>query len=223
MKKTFKKATAPLLLFSVLTFTSAPASADFLGWLQWLFKVDVPAEETPEPEPTEPGDINQYPDGLRPAIFVGNNWDGTIDVIDGDNYEVLGRINGIPDYQARMEELWSKPDDHIIFLGIRQLIGEGHDQFVDDMYSTNDGELLIVSRPSFADVVALDLATGDLVWRFKVDGARSDHMALSPDGTQVAVSASTGNVVHLLNVRTGEEESKSVSYTHLTLPTTPYV
>lgn len=208
MKKTFKKATAPLLLFSVLTFTSAPASADFLGWLQWLFKVDVPAEETPEPEPTEPGDINQYPDGLRPAIFVGNNWDGTIDVIDGDNYEVLGRINGIPDYQARMEELWSKPDDHIIFLGIRQLIGEGHDQFVDDMYSTNDGELLIVSRPSFADVVALDLATGDLVWRFKVDGARSDHMALSPDGTQVAVSASTGNVVHLLNVRTGEEESK---------------
>ncbi len=200
--------TAGLLLCCALTFGSASASADFVGWLKWLFKIPAQAEEPVIPEPTDPVDPDQYPDGLRPAIFVGNNWDGTIDVIDGDTYEHLGRVNGIPDYQTRMEELWSKPADHIIFLGIRQLIGEGHDQFVDDMYSTNDGELLIVSRPSFADVVALDLTTGDIVWRFKVDGARSDHMALSPDGEQVAVSASTGNVVHLLNVRTGKEEGR---------------
>ena len=30
-------------------------------------------------------------------------------------------------------------------------------------------------------------------------------MAISPDGTQVAVSASTGNVVHILDVKTGAE------------------
>ena len=142
---------------------------------------------------------------LQPAIFVGNNWDGTIDVINGETYEVLGRINGIPDYEERMAELRKKPKDYIVFLGIRQLIGEGNDQYVDDMYSSRDGELLVVSRPSFADVVALDLDTGDIVWRFEVDGVRSDHMALSPDGTQVAVSASTGDVVHILDISTGAE------------------
>ncbi|WP_420589560.1 YncE family protein [Bacterioplanoides sp.] len=197
-----------LLLFSVLTFTSAPASAGFIDWLRWLFKVPPPVVEPVTPEPTDPGDPNQYPDGLRPAIFVGNNWDGTIDVIDGDNYDLLGRINGIPDRQERMEEIWSDPGRHIVFLGIRNLIGEGNDQFVDDMYSTPDGELLIVSRPSFADVVAIELATGNIRWRKEIEGNRSDHMALSPDGEQVAVSASTGNVVQLLNVRTGEEEAR---------------
>jgi len=74
-----------LLLFTTLTFTSAPASAGFVDWLRWLFKIPAPVEETVTPEPTEPGNPDLYPDGLRPAIFVGNNWDGTIDVIDGDN------------------------------------------------------------------------------------------------------------------------------------------
>ncbi|TNC92644.1 serine/threonine protein kinase [Thalassolituus sp.] len=183
-----------------LGMAALPAQA---GWLDWLFPSQP--EETPEDVVTEPG---EYPDGLRPAIFVGNNWDGTIDVIDGDNYEILGRVNGIPDYEERMDEIKGDFWRYTVFLGIRQLIGEGNDQYVDDMYSTNDGELLIVSRPSFADVVALDLETGGIVWRFEVDGVRSDHMALSPDGSQVAVSASTGNVVHLLNVYTGEEEGR---------------
>src|SRR5690554_5746352 len=73
------------------------------------------------------------------------------------------------------------------------------------MYSTQDGRLLIVSRPSFAGVVAIETATGKIAWRFQVEGYRSDHMAISPDGTQVAVSASTGNVVHVLDVKTGKE------------------
>jgi YVTN family beta-propeller protein len=85
------------------------------------------------------------------------------------------------------------------------LVGEGNDQFVDDMFSTNDGRLLIVSRPSLADVVAIEIETGKIVWRFRVDGQRSDHMGISPDGKHVAVSASTGNVVHILDTQTGEE------------------
>jgi YVTN family beta-propeller protein len=91
------------------------------------------------------------------------------------------------------------------FLAIRELVGEGNDQFVDDMYTSNDGRLLIVSRPSFRDVVAIELASGEIVWRFVVDGQRSDHMAISPDGENVAVSASTGNVVHILDIESGEE------------------
>jgi hypothetical protein len=142
----------------------------------------------------------------KSVIFVGNNWEGTADVIKphGD-FHRIARLNIIPDYEERMAELAADPVDLGYFLGIRQLVGEGNDQFVDDMYSTNDGRLLIVSRPSFADVVGIDIASGQVVWRFRVDGQRSDHMAISPDGRHVAVSASTGNVVHILDTATGAE------------------
>jgi outer membrane protein assembly factor BamB len=62
-----------------------------------------------------------------------------------------------------------------------------------------------VSRPSFKDVVAIDLATRKIAWRFQVDGYRSDHMAISPDGRTVPASASTGNVVHAIDTATGKE------------------
>jgi len=142
-----------------------------------------------------------------PVIFVGNNWDGMIDVIDASSYEPIARLNGVPDKEER-KKFQGNIMGYIFFYINRYITGEGHDQFVDDMYSTLDGRLLVVSRPSFGDVVALDIESGAIEWRFEVDGLRSDHMALSPDGTQVAVSASTGNVVHLLNIETGEEEGK---------------
>lgn len=142
---------------------------------------------------------------LRRVVYVGNNWDGTADVLLPGSFRRVGRIDIVPDREERMAEIQLNPYRLGYFLAIRMLIGEGHDQLVDDMYSSNDGRLLIVSRPSFADVVALDLATGEIVWRFVVDGVRSDHMALSPDGETVVVSASTGNVVHALDVETGEE------------------
>ena len=145
------------------------------------------------------------PGKTRPVIFVGNNWEGTVDVIDAKTYSKVGRINGIPDKRQRMTEILFNPVRLVFFQAVRLFIGEGNDQFVDDMYSTPDGRLLVVSRPSFADVVGIEIASGDIAWRFEVDGYRSDHMALSPDGTRVAVSASTGNVVHVLDVETGEE------------------
>jgi DNA-binding beta-propeller fold protein YncE len=73
------------------------------------------------------------------------------------------------------------------------------------MYSTPDGTAMVASRPSFADVVSIDLATGNIKWRFPVSGFRSDHMAVSPDGTRVAVSASTSNNVHVLDIVTGQQ------------------
>jgi hypothetical protein len=121
------------------------------------------------------------------------------------DFKRIARLNIIPDIDQRMAEILTNPVRLGYFLGIRQLVGEGNDQFVDDMYSTNDGRLLIVSRPSLADVIGLNIATGKIAWRFVVDGQRSDHMALSPDGKHVAVSASTGNVVHILDTATGKE------------------
>ena len=148
----------------------------------------------------------EAPPNTREVILVGNNWAGTADVLRprGD-FGRIARINIVPDKEKRMMEVMTDPERLIYFLAIREFVGEGNDQFVDDMYTSNDGRLLIVSRPSFRDVVALNLKTGNIVWRFVVDGQRSDHMAISPDGRQVAVSASTGNVVHILNTKTGRE------------------
>lgn len=143
---------------------------------------------------------------LREVMFVGNNWDGTAHVIEArGDFEAIGRINVIPDKEERLREIYSDPVKLIFFLGVRITVGEGHDQYVDDMYSTPDGRSMVVSRPSFADVVSIDLETGDVNWRFPVSGHRADHMAVSPDGNSVAVSASTSNTVHVLDIETGEQ------------------
>ncbi|MFJ8538865.1 YncE family protein [Streptomyces sp. NPDC093591] len=146
---------------------------------------------------------------LREVLFVGNNWDGTADVIKSSgDFAKIGRIDVIPDKDARMAEINADPIKWIYFMAIRNSVGEGHDQFVDDMYSTPDGTSMVVSRPSFADVVSIDLATGDINWRFAVSGYRADHMAVSPDGKRVAVSASTSNTVHVLDIVSGKELGK---------------
>ncbi|WP_328946470.1 YncE family protein [Streptomyces sp. NBC_00250] len=146
------------------------------------------------------------PAGLREAMFVGNNWDGTADVIASrGDFHRIGRVNVIPDKEERLREIYLNPIKLAFFLGVRSGPGEGHDQFVDDMYATPDGSSMVVSRPSFADVVSLDLRTGRINWRFPVAGYRADHMAVSPDGTRVAVSASTANTVHVLDIATGRQ------------------
>lgn len=183
-QNTLRKGITALIAGAMLVLSAGPASAGWFG-----------GSDSSE---TNPGKT-------RDVIFVGNNWEGMIDVVDASTYDRLGRINGIPDKRQRLTEIYLNPVRLAFFEGIRYLIGEGHDQYVDDMYSSPDGRLLIVSRPSFADVVAIETATGDIAWRFEVEGYRSDHMAISPDGTQVAVSASTGNVVHILDVETGSE------------------
>jgi hypothetical protein len=140
----------------------------------------------------------------RSVLFVGNNWDGTADVIQPRKFRRLARINIIPDIDERMEEIQSDPERLGYFHAIRQLVGEGHDQFVDDMFSSHNGRVLYVSRPSLADVVAINLRTRQIIWRTKVDGNRADHMAISPDGRHVLVSASTAKVVDVIDTKTGE-------------------
>ncbi len=143
---------------------------------------------------------------LRQVLFVGNNWEGTADVIapSGD-YAKIARVNMVPDKDERLREIYLNPIKLAFFLGIRNGVGEGHDQLVDDLYTTPDGRAVVASRPSFADVVSIDLATGRVNWRFPVSGFRSDHMAVSPDGRSIAVSASTSNTVHVLDIETGQQ------------------
>jgi YVTN family beta-propeller protein len=143
------------------------------------------------------------PGVTRPAILVGNNWDGTTDIVDPETFERLDRVDVVPDRQEREAEIAFAPDRAAYYEAIRQLIGEGNHQFNDDVFSSNDGSTLFVSRPSFADVVAIDLQTKKIKWRAPVKGYRSDHMAISDDGTRLLVSASTGNVVHEIDTATG--------------------
>ncbi|HEV3000834.1 MAG TPA: YncE family protein [Solirubrobacteraceae bacterium] len=140
----------------------------------------------------------------RDVLYVGNNWDGTADVVDPHTFQRLHRLNIVPDKEERLAEIRMNPAAQGYFLGIRELVGEGHDQFVDDMFSSHDGRQLYVSRPSFADVVGFDLRTEKIVWRVKVEGYRADHMAISPDGRHVLVSASTARKVHVIDVAKGE-------------------
>jgi DNA-binding beta-propeller fold protein YncE len=140
----------------------------------------------------------------RDVLVVSNNWEGTADLIDPRTFERLKRINVIPDAAERIAEIEADPVASFFFQSIRTLIGEGHDQFVDDGFTSPDGKVVYFSRPSFADVVAIDLDTGEIVWRTRIDGYRADHMALSEDGRRLLVSASTANVVDVIDTRSGE-------------------
>ncbi|MCO8107438.1 YncE family protein [Acinetobacter indicus] len=146
------------------------------------------------------------PANSKQVFFVGNNWDGTVTVIrpSGD-FGKIGVVNMIPDRKERLLEIHLNPVKLIAYTYIQQTAGEGNDQLVDDMYSTPDGQSIVASRPSFADVVSINIKTGKINWRTPVEGFRADHMAVSPDGQRVAVSASSGNVVHVLDIHTGKE------------------
>jgi hypothetical protein len=55
-----------------------------------------------------------------------------------------------------------------------------------------------------ADVIqAINLRTKGIIWRTKVDGNRADHMAISPDGKRLLVSASTAKVIDVIDTKTG--------------------
>ena len=167
------------------TFLAGALGTAALAW--------APAALAAGPEgPPERPDTHQ-------VMFVGNNWDGTADIVDARTFQRLGRINTIPDREERTQEILANPAKAGFFLAIRQQVGEGNDQFTDDMFTSHDGRFVYVSRPSFADVVGIEIATGKIVWRFPMEGYRADHMAISPDGRSLLVSDSTANKVHRLD------------------------
>ena len=131
-------------------------------------------------------------------MFVGNNWSGNASIVDARSLRMLKRgINLIPDKSQELADIQKSPDRLAFFLAIQQGPGEGHNQYVDDMFTTRDGRYLAVSRPSFADVVWIDIAKAtagrpdSIVREQQMDGYRTDHMGLSPDGRRLLVSDST--------------------------------
>ena len=139
---------------------------------------------------------------LRDVMFVGNNWAGTATIVDAHTRSVLKRgVDLIPDKEEELARIFADPAATAFYFAIQQGPGEGHDQYVDDMFTTTDGRYLAVSRPSFADVVWIDIAKavagapGAIVREQQMDGYRTDHMGLSPDGRRLLVSDSTSRQV----------------------------
>jgi MYXO-CTERM domain-containing protein len=137
-------------------------------------------------------------DGLRDVMWVGNNWSGNASIIDASSMRMLRTgINLIPDKSQELADIQQSPDRLAFFLAIQQGPGEGHNQYVDDMFTTRDGKHLAVSRPSFGDVVWIDIAKAtagrrdSVVREQQMDGYRTDHMNVSPDGRRLLVSDST--------------------------------
>ena len=139
----------------------------------------------------------------RDVLVVSNNWAGTADVVNPRTFKRLKRLNVVPDKAARIAEIQADPTATFYYDSIRALVGEGHDQYVDDGFVSRNGRLVFFSRPSFADVVAIDIRTNEIRWRTHVDGYRADHMALSPDGERLLVSASTARVIDVLDTTSG--------------------
>jgi DNA-binding beta-propeller fold protein YncE len=152
-----------------------------------------------------PGVQAQDSTGLRDVVLVGSNWDGTAEIFDPHTFKVLKRINIVPDRAERMEEINNAGvKRRATFHAIRSIIGEGHDQLVDDLFPSKDGRFIYASRPSFADVVSINVNTGAIAWRTPIEGSRADHAALSPDGKTFLVSASTARKVHAIDTATGK-------------------
>jgi hypothetical protein len=131
-------------------------------------------------------------------MWVGNNWDGTASIVDARSLEVLKRgVNLIPDKTQETLDIFKDPVATVFYLAINAGPGQGHNQYVDDMFTTMDGKYLAVSRPSFADVVWIDIAkatagrTDSIVREQQMDGFRTDHMQISNDGRRLLVSDST--------------------------------
>ena len=170
-----------------------------IAFLVWLVLPVSPV--APEPRPNQTLDRSEAV--LSDAVVVGSNWDGTAEVFDPHTFEIIARYNLVPDMDERMAEINDSLVRRAGFRFIRHVLAEGNDQLVDDLFPSADGRFLYVSRPSLADVIALDVLSGEIAWRTPVEGLRADHAALSPDGKVFLVSASTAGKVHAIDTATG--------------------
>jgi hypothetical protein len=195
----------PLLRLALATAACAAATAVFVAPAPGAPAAAPPAAAPPvaaAPTDDAPPSAATTGPGLRDVMWVGNNWDGTASIVDARSFEVLKRgVDLIPDKAQEMHDIQLDPVKLALFLAIRVGPGEGHDQFVDDMFTTRNGTYLAVSRPSFADVVWINVRRATLglpdaiVREQQMDGFRTDHMGLSPDGLRLLVSDSTSRQV----------------------------
>ena len=156
---------------------------------------DVPPSSSHASRPSSAGALAPA-DGVRRAVFVGNNWDGTADVV------APGDVQAPGPHQHRAGQGRADGGD-LVQPGQAGLLprrsGRRSARATTSSSTTcslsPDGTRLVVSRPSFADVVAIDLRTAQDRLALPGDGLpRRPHGDLA--GRQrLLVSASTANKV----------------------------
>ncbi len=113
------------------------------------------------------------------AILVANNKGGTVSVIDAHSLDVIDEIDVIPDVEAQNKKSISLKNRFLNYkIGIK---------YADDIDVLPDSQTLIVSRPVFDDIAALDLNTHELLWTLDI-GKRPDHQVMTKDGKFLFVS-----------------------------------
>ena len=134
--------------------------------------------------------------GQHDVLFVANVVDGTITLIDTQSLERLGALNAIPDGETPQD-----PAQAAIYPGLLAARGP---IYAYGVKVAPDGSRVYVSRGHLGDVVAIELATGKILWRFQTSSRRADHTALSPDGSRLFVSAIAANEVQVLDTQSGK-------------------
>jgi YVTN family beta-propeller protein len=154
------------------------------------------------------------PRTLTDVLLVGNSVAGTVSFLtDEPAPRPIGTVNIIPDLKTRLHEIRSplKFWRGVIYDGIRHAESLEHfepdhgNRFIDDMFLSNDGRILYVSRANLGDMAAFDLSKpgSDPIWRTTVGGRKADHATISHDGTTIIVSASVVRKAFVLDAATG--------------------
>ena len=110
----------------------------------------------------------------------------------------------MPDKEERLAEIQADPDRlRATSSPSASPVGEGHDQFVDDMFTSHDGRFLYVSRPSLADVVAFDLRTReDRLARRRSTATAPTTWRSRPTAAPARLGLDRGKV-HVIDTATG--------------------
>lgn len=155
---------------------------------------------------TGPAATGPAPDGPSVEIaFIANAVEGTVTLIDLDALQAIGTLNVISD--GKRVGLFRDLTQHVA-----QPIAERNGiNYAQDTDLSPDGRVLYVARGYLGDVAAFDIASGDLMWRLPVGGFRSDHMAITPDGARLFVSALTDNTVEAIDTATGRKVGSFVT------------
>jgi YVTN family beta-propeller protein len=141
---------------------------------------------------------------LIDVMIVGNAVDGTVNFVDTETHMVIGTVD------VAKDQWWRMLTDPInTFLLGFNVLREGSQRILDDSVVTLDGTTLIASRGWMGDVVAFDLTKTNtpMIWRYEMDGPRSDHMDISLDGSEISVSDTLKDKVVVLNSFTGKKIS----------------
>lgn len=134
----------------------------------------------------------------REIAFVANAVGGSVTLIDIEAQTVIGELDVIPD--GRRVGFRRDPVQALIGQSLIERQGLNYAQDTD---LSPDGRVLYVSRGHLGDVVAFDIASGEMIWRRPIAGLRADHMDVAPDGSRLFVSAMTSNRLVMLDARDG--------------------